>query len=174
MKGTFMEDANYLLIGIIVIIGLSGLRGLTEGFVRTTFRLLLNIVVLAISIFLTPILVRAFFQSLLTEGADALQQIPLLLVLFALLRFGARMIVTSVDIIAKLPVIRTMNRFLGFITGLIQGLLAVWAVFVLAEFLSATSFGIWINTMSQSNEYVKFLYENNFIRDMIMLYFPQT
>ena len=113
---------NYLLVGIIVIIGLSGLRGLSEGFVRTTFRLFLNLVVLGISIFLTPILVRTFFQSLLLDGTDALQQIPFLLILFALLKFGAKFIVSSVDLIAKLPVIRNLNRLLGFIAGLAQGL----------------------------------------------------
>lgn len=164
---------NELLIVIIIIIGLSGLRGLTEGFVRTTFRLLLNVIVLAVSIFLTPILIRTFFQNLLNEGADALQQIPMLLVLFILLRFGARIIVSSVDLIAKLPVIRTMNRFLGFFAGIAQGLLVVWAVFILAEFFASTSFGVWINSMSQSNEYVKFLYDNNLLRNVIMSYFPQ-
>ena len=164
---------NELLIVIIIIIGLSGLRGLTEGFVRTTFRLLLNVIVLAVSIFLTPILIRTFFQNLLNEGADALQQIPMLLVLFILLRFGARIIVSSVDLIAKLPVIRTMNRFLGFFAGIAQGLLVVWAVFILAEFFASTSFGVWINSMSQSNEYVKFLYDNNLLRNVIMSYFPR-
>lgn len=164
---------NELLIVIIIIIGLSGLRGLTEGFVRTTFRLLLNVIVLAVSIFLTPILIRTFFQNLLNEGADALQQIPMLLVLFILLRFGARIIVSSVDLIAKLPVIRTMNRFLGFFAGIAQGLLVVWAVFILAEFFASTSFGVWINSMSQSNEYVKILYDNNLLRNVIMSYFPR-
>lgn len=173
MKGMRKNNMNYLLVGIIVIIGLSGLRGLSEGFVRTTFRLLLNLVVLGISIFLTPILVRTFFQSLLRDGTDALQQIPFLLILFALLKFGAKFIVSSVDLIAKLPVIRNLNRLLGFIAGLAQGLLVVWAVFLAAEFLSTTNFGIWINTTSQMNEYTKFLYDNNLLRDIIVSYFPQ-
>ena len=165
-----MEEIDYLLIGIIVVIALCGLRGLSDGFVRTTFRLLLNIVVMLISIFVTPILVRSFFRSFLTQGTDALQQAPMMLILFILLRFGARVIVSSLDLIAKLPVLRTMNRFLGFCTGVIQGLLVVWAVFIFAELFSTTNWGNWINTMSQGNEYVKYLYDNNILKDVILTY----
>ena len=128
----------------------------------------LNIVVMVISIFVTPILVRSIFQSLLTEGADALQQVPLMLVLFIILRFGARVIVSSADLVAKLPVIRTMNRFLGFVAGVVQGLLIVWGVFLFAEIFHSTSWGMWINTMSETNEYVKYLYEHNILKDVVL------
>lgn len=165
-----MEEINYLLIGVIAVVALCGIRGLTEGFVRTTFRLLLNIIIMLISIFVTPILVRSIFQSFLTEGTDALQQVPLIFVLFIILRFGAKVIVTSADLIAKLPVIRTMNRFLGFFAGVIQGLLIVWAVFIFAEMFHGTSWGTWINSMSQTNPYMKYLYDNNILRSMIMTY----
>lgn len=169
-EGDFLDLMNYFAICILAIIGLSGLRGLTEGFVRTTFRLALNLIVLGVSIFLTPILVRIFFRSLLVDGAEALRQIPLLLIVFVLLRFGARVLVTSADLIAKLPVIRTMNRFLGFFTGVLQGLLVVWTAFTLADFFPATSFGVWINSGVQSGEYVKLLYDNNPLRDILRLY----
>ena len=165
-----MEEINYLLLGVIVVIALCGIKGLTEGFVRTTFRLFLNIVVMVISIFVTPILVRSIFQSLLIEGADALQQVPLMLVLFIILRFGARVIVSSADLVAKLPVIRTMNRLLGFVAGVVQGLLVVWAVFLFAEIFHSPSWGMWINTMSETNEYVKYLYEHNILKDVVLTY----
>ena len=165
-----MEEVNYLFIGILMVIVLCGLRGLTEGFVRTTFRLLLNIAIMLVSIFVTPILVRNIFHSFLTEGTDALQQVPLVFVIFIALRFGAKIIVNWADLIAKLPVLRMMNRFLGFLAGLIQGLLIVWTIFLFSEIFYATSWGEWIHTMMETNEYVKYLYDNNILRDIIMKY----
>lgn len=165
-----MEEVNYLLLGILVIIALCGIKGLSEGFVRTAFRLLLNIVVMLISIFVTPVLVRNIFHSFLTEGTDALQQVPIMFVLYLLLRVGAKALVSSLDLIAKLPVLRTMNRLLGFVAGVAQGLLIVWTVFLFAELFQTTNWGMWIHSMSETNEYVKYLYEHNVLKSIIMTY----
>lgn len=162
---------NTLTIIVMIIIGACAIQGLSEGFIRTTFRLVLNIAVLALSIFLTPILLKIVFRNLLQNGTEALNQLFLLIIVFALLRFGVRVIVTSLDIIAKLPILKTLNRLLGFVAGLAQGVVFVWIMFMIASIFSTTTFGIWVETMSSANPYVAALYKNNLVMDAALRYF---
>lgn len=155
---------NTLTIVVIAITGICALRGWIEGFVKTTFRFVLNLAVLACSYYLTPILVKSIFRQLLTDRSSAMEQVRLLLIVFLFLKFGARAIVASLDLIAKLPVLKTMNKLLGLVTGILQGLLFVCILFMLSTAFSGTQFGIWVDEMSRESEWLRMLYESNLLR----------
>ncbi|MBR1693277.1 MAG: CvpA family protein [Lachnospiraceae bacterium] len=161
---------NILEIIVLAIIGLCGARGWMEGFVKTTFRFVLNVAVLAVSIFITPVLLRIFFRQLLLGGEAPGRVLPLL-VIFALLKYAARLAVTALDLLAKLPVLKTLNRLLGLGTGLLQGALLICLVFLLASALSATQFGSWVQDMSRTSSWLSALYANNPIQNIVAGYF---
>lgn len=52
-----------------------------------------------------------------------------------------RIILGVIKIIEKIPVIRGMNRALGFVLGALTGLLVIWAAFAIITALAASSFG---------------------------------
>lgn len=162
---------NTLTIAVLLIISVCALRGLTEGFIKTTFRLVLNLVVFAISIFITPILLRIIFANFLMNGMEAVSQLLVLVIIFALLRFGAKIIVASLNIIAKLPVLKTLNRLLGVVAGFLQGVAVVWAFFMVAMIFVETEFGQWVYTMCMENPYLTMLYQNNPIIYIVEKYF---
>lgn len=161
---------NILTIIVIAIIGVCAIQGVTEGFVKTAFRLLLNIAVFVLSIFLTPILLRLVIFNIITEGLEASTQWIIVLVVFALLRVGVRFIVTSLDLIAKLPILKSLNKLLGLVTGIVEGVAIVWVVFCVAALLPETPFGMWVESMSASNTFIETLYQNNILLDALNKY----
>lgn len=161
---------NTLLSIVLIIVAVCALRGMTEGFIKTTFRFVLNLVVFAISTFITPILLKIVFANFLMNGMEAVSQLLVLIIIFALLRFGAKIIVASLDVIAKLPVLKSLNRLLGFLAGVLQGAIVVWAVFMVAMIFSETSFGMWVETMCMESSFLQALYQNNPLVYMVEKY----
>lgn len=152
---------NTLTIIVLIIVAMCAFRGMTEGFIKTTFRFVLNVVVFVLSMFITPIFLKIVFANFLRNGMEAVSQLVILIIIFALLRFGARLIVASLNVIAKLPVIKSLNRLLGFLAGLLQGAVIVYAIFMVAMVFIETSFGVWIQTMCMESPFLQVLYQNN-------------
>ncbi len=85
------------------------------------------------------------------------------LILFVLIAVGLRILFAILDTIAKLPILRQANKFLGFIFGLIQGLVIVWIVFVFITFISTSGLGQAALEQINDSEFLAFLYNNNYL-----------
>jgi len=71
------------------------------------------------------------------------------------------------DILAKLPVIRTANTILGAVVGLIQGYVIVSVMYVASLAFSSTALGTSVIEMVNESEILTVFYEHNIIVDLI-------
>lgn len=78
------------------------------------------------------------------------------------------LLVNLLDIIAKLPVLDSMNHIGGLAAGLVQGLLVVWILFVIITVCQTTSFGQEMMESINGNIFLKLLYEYNGIEYVVM------
>jgi uncharacterized membrane protein required for colicin V production len=88
--------------------------------------------------------------------------LAMILVLF-LVTIGLKIVVSFLDLIAKLPVLHTVNKLTGLIFGLVCGTLQIWILYIICMFFYTNPhlqivFG-WIENGNVS----KYLYENNLL-----------
>ncbi len=75
------------------------------------------------------------------------------------------------DIAAKLPGIRQMNKLLGGLMGFVQGYLVISLIYVVAVAFASTEFGSGILEMISRNSLLTWIYGNNFVVDILMKIF---
>ena len=74
-------------------------------------------------------------------------------------------------LVSKLPLIHGANQTLGLLAGAIYGLLIVWLFFCVATFGAASEFGTTVVSYIYESRLMTFLYENNLLLGLILLFF---
>ncbi len=76
---------------------------------------------------------------------------------------GLRLLLSSSDLIAKLPVIKTLNKTLGAITGGAEALLIVWIGFFIIIMFLGNEVGGKLLEAVQDSEFLTILFNSNFL-----------
>ncbi|MCI9137050.1 MAG: CvpA family protein [Lachnospiraceae bacterium] len=120
-----------------------------------------------------PAGVQDFFQENVVEQAAGqiaeviLQRIAWILTFLAVsLLMGV--LVHVLDLIAKLPVLESVNHMGGLVVGLLEGLVIVWILFLVITLCQGNEWGSQMMEEVQENVFLKLLYENNPIEKLIM------
>lgn len=158
---------NGLLISVIAILVIFSLGGMKAGFVKTVFRLVMNLLAWVIGVMITPHISSFLFKDILSGSGQLVNHIIVFIVIFVLLNIVFLVISKSLDIIAKLPILKTMNRLLGFATGFLEGILILWIMFAIVWVLKETTFGESILLLIEQNPFLTFLYQNNLVLHVI-------
>ena len=90
---------------------------------------------------------------------QAICYILLLIVIYAVLRI----ILKIVGVIGKIPVIGGINRLLGAILCVIEGVLILWCICLLLTAISGTSVGIAALNVVEESPVLKLIYNNNLL-----------
>ena len=80
---------------------------------------------------------------------------------FVLVFIVLRLVVGLLDIVGKLPVIKGTNRFLGAITGLIQGFLLVWLLLFLVAVACTSRVGQMLTGYIRESAFLTWMYQHN-------------
>lgn len=89
----------------------------------------------------------------------------------AVIWLAFHILMTVLDLIAKLPVIEGANRLLGGAAGLVKGVLLVWLLFAFIALGSATAVGTVLISRIYESELLVWLYENNLVLTILMNFF---
>ena len=90
---------------------------------------------------------------------QALSYIILLVVIYAVLRIVLRII----GVIGRIPIIGGINRLLGGILCLIEGLLILWCICFLVTAISGSEFGQSVVKVINESPLLKLIYDNNLL-----------
>ncbi len=74
------------------------------------------------------------------------------------------------NLVAKLPVIREVNHFLGVISGLVLGFAIIWLFFYFVAISCTSTFGIMVTEQIRQSTILTWLYDNNMILYLVMMY----
>lgn len=157
---------NWLLICIVLLIAGNMVWGFEKGLLRVLYSMLGWIVVLAMAVLLTP-QVGIWLQSCtsIREGIGSQATAFFLIMLVGRILLGS--VVGILDLIAKLPLLHQVNRFLGILAGLFKGLfltqLLLWGV----ELFEMTAVGKSLMDCICTSPVLCWLYENNVVKDII-------
>lgn len=73
----------------------------------------------------------------------------------------------TLDLLAKLPLLKQINAAAGLAAGAAEGLLVVWILFVILTMFAGTEFGSEAMSMIAENPLLDFLYKNNMVSKFI-------
>lgn len=112
--------------------------------------------------------VDTFSEYLATSLADIVVEVLAVLVLFVIIKLILRIIISLLNIVSHLPIIHGINKMLGGIVGLAEGVIIIWIICLLLTIVSGTAVGEQIMSEISSNEILNYIYSNNLIMKMLL------
>lgn len=91
---------------------------------------------------------------------------------FVVILASLSVIVHVLDILAKLPVLKNINRLGGLAVGLLEGLIVVWILFLAVFLCQGTELGREMMDTIQGNAILKFINDNNILEHMVLSWQP--
>lgn len=116
------------LIGLLLIV-ICAVRGYKKGIVNTLGTILASLLAIVFVYLLNVWALESVLLTLLTDHMVVVVRIIICLALYAILFFVLKAVVMSLKLLAKLPVIRGINKLLGFVAGAAYGVLLVGIIF---------------------------------------------
>ena len=91
----------------------------------------------------------------------------IILLVILLARKLIRFIFCSLGMIAKLPLLNGLNKFLGMIAGIAEATVVIWVAFAVISCLKIPVKGRLITELIQENIFLNFLYQKNLLYNFI-------
>lgn len=85
------------------------------------------------------------------------------LVVFLLAFVIIKMIEGALNLVSKLPVLRSINKAGGIVCGVVHGLIRIWLIGVFVMAFAWTSIGQWASVQINGNPILSLLYNHNLI-----------
>ena len=158
---------NLIEIITLCIMMFSFFEGIKKGFVRTTVQLIINLVLFILSIYLTPYIFSFFFVTLFKSGGEAFTYLLTIIILYFAFRVLVKIVLKALDLITKLPIIKTLNKTLGCFVGILKGIITVWMLFIILSVISQNEFVASMLQDISGNSILTYLYSNNLIADLL-------
>lgn len=130
---------------------------------------------------------QSFFSEHVTDGADkliedmgvyeklgdyaanfVLQRLSWILS-FTIILILLSVMVHMLDLITKLPVLKSINRLGGLIIGLLEGVIVVWLLFLVIVLCQSSEIGKEMMASIQRQPILKFMYDYNMIEQLFRL-----
>ena len=86
---------------------------------------------------------------------------------FIVLIIAFRLLLTVVNIISRIPIIRGINQFIGGCLGFVESLIIVWVFFFVAVMFIGNESGSYIFRMIADSEFLTLLFNTNILLDII-------
>jgi uncharacterized membrane protein required for colicin V production len=98
-----------------------------------------------------------------TEVTDSAFNAGVFLILLIVIYIAVKIAITMLDFVAKLPLLKEVNKIGGLAIGLIYGLVIVWAACLILTACSSKPWAQDIFAQINDNEILSFIYNNNLI-----------
>lgn len=90
------------------------------------------------------------------------------IIVFIVLSIVVRALIGFLNIMSKLPIIHTINKFGGVIFGLAEGVLGVWIAFIVIALFNSTAYGMQLYEQIEASNWLSYLFEKNIIYNALV------
>ncbi|MDE6951800.1 MAG: CvpA family protein [Lachnospiraceae bacterium] len=153
----------YIVLGTVVLIYIWRIfRGSRAGLIDEAGALA-DIVIVSFAVVAGIVVIESALEKNLIGFLVA--GIILLLILIA--RKLLRLVFSSLGMIAKLPLLNGLNKFLGMLAGIVEATVVIWVGFAVISCLKIPIKGQLITELIQENVFLDFLYKRNLLYNFI-------
>lgn len=153
---------NWLLIVAALILVWRIAEGIHRGMIKEIISFV-SLIVLCLAVALLGTALSKYFEK---DIAGMLVALILLLVLCIAHRLLS-LVFFSAKLIAKLPVIHSLDKVLGAAIGVLETILLVWTVYSLIIAFGMGMVGTQIIHYASENRILSFLYNYNYLQDLV-------
>lgn len=122
-------------IGGLLLIAICAIRGYKKGFVNTLGEMIATVFSVVFVYVLYAWAFDEWFLNLLKDHMVVVVRLLLCIVLYIALYFVLKTIIFSLRIFTKLPIVHGLNKLLGFVIGIVYGVVFVGVIFAFLPFL---------------------------------------
>lgn len=162
---------NSIFFFLIIVFIINIYYGLKKGFVAMMLPVLSNIVTLIILGCTRPLWSVVLTQWVFQDFSLILVRIVVLVLLYIILIAIVKLIIASLHILSKLPIIRFVNKLLGIVAGALAVVLEVWAFLALIYVFRDSAFGTWALPQIKQSQQLMFMYDHNLITYIVADFF---
>lgn len=112
----------------------------------------------------------SFFEYLATYITHMVLRAIVFFVLLVVLVVIFTIIVAVVSLATRLPIVNSVNRIGGMLFGALEGVLVVWALFVVIAMAARTSFGVEAYRQITENSFLQMLYDKNILMSIVTVF----
>ncbi|MCR5589973.1 MAG: CvpA family protein [Lachnospiraceae bacterium] len=87
--------------------------------------------------------------------------------LFIMLWIIGLVIILAINIMEKIPVLRTFNRLLGMAAGITLSLVFVWLFFLAVMMFFGHTFGGWVFAQVKASRFLTYIFNNNILFELV-------
>ncbi len=153
---------NILLIVMAIILVWRVATDMKKGVVRATLALI-NVLFAAMVIGLLCVAVNAYHAEHYLAIVIAIVIIAVLSIIYSIIK----VVCFPAKVVAKLPIISSVDKLLGVVTGVAETLIAFWVLCYAIMYVDIGVFREQIITMIGESRILTFLYEYNLIGVML-------
>ncbi len=100
--------------------------------------------------------------------ADIILNVAAFIVSVVLVQLVLWLVITVLNILAKIPVIRFVNRMAGLALGLVQALILIWFLFLILSLFAGTGPGMYLMSLVRESQYLYELYDANLFMRVVL------
>lgn len=115
--------------------------------------------------------VTSFKEYTAQKVTDVIINAAAYIIVMVIAAIVLKIILRLAKFVNKIPVIGGINRFLGALLGVFEGLLVLWAIGLAIIVFSNTAFGIKAVSIIQSNAFLNAVFDNNLLVAMFSALF---
>lgn len=155
-----MDVSIYIILAISLLIPIAfAFNGHKKGFIK----LAVTLVFMAASVFFS-FYINPYMSKFINDYTELPQsKVVAFIISYIIVMIVLKMTVLSMEMISKIPVFHNINKLLGFIAGLAEGLFIIWFMYLIPMVVIPELF---YNLMIL-NPVTKLLYENNLLFNAI-------
>ncbi|MEY8390994.1 CvpA family protein [Lachnospiraceae bacterium] len=108
------------------------------------------------------------YERLGEFAAEQILQRAAWILSFSIIFVAMVILVRVLDLVAKLPVLNSINHIGGLAIGLVQGVIVIWILFLLVALCQGSDWGREMLETIQGNDFLRLFYDNNIIEQFLM------
>lgn len=153
----------YIVLGAVVLIYIWRIFSGSRNGLIDEVGALADIVIVSFAVVAGIVVV----ESILGKNLIGFLVSGIILLIILLARKLIRLIFCSLGLIAKLPLLNGLNRFLGMLAGIIEATVVIWVGFAIISCLKIPVNGHLLVELITENRFLDFLYRHNMLYNFI-------
>lgn len=149
---------NILTGAVIIILIWYGINGFQKGLVEG----IRHLVSWGIGFAVLYVMLKGVGNFIEGSFVNVLIALMLLLIIHIIDRV-LKLIMDSIKLVSRLPVIHGTDKLAGVVLGVVRGLCVIWILFIIVGFLESSELTVWIQQQVSGNDFLKLVYHSNVI-----------
>ena len=154
----FVNSFNYLLLCLIILAVINVVSGYRKGMVKAIVSLV-SLVIMCVVV----LLIAHGIGSYNAGNAFHVALTVVLLVVLGLVHHLLFVVFSSAKLVVKLPVIKSLDKLLGIVFGLLETILILWTIYTFVMMMDLGVLEDMIVVWTDKNPVLTWLYQYNYL-----------